>query len=335
MMKAMLLTAPGGPEVLKYQDTPIPELPDPHHVRVKLQAAGVNPVDYKLRLKGGFFPEHLPTILGCDGAGMVESVGEAVTRFQPGDEVYFYNGGVGGPQPGNYAEYTVVHEEYAAAKPAGLSMSEAAALPLAWITAWESLVDRARLQAGQTVLIHAGAGGVGHLAVQLAKSLGASVAVTVSNEEKANLARELGADHCIDYAREDFVQATLDWTDGQGADVVFDTVGGETFCRCVEATKIYGHLVTLLEYVCEADMVKQAKLRNLAISYELMLTPMLKAMHQARIAQRRMLDDLRERINRNEMKVVVSRTFPLAEAAEAQRLVEEGHVTGKIVLNIA
>ncbi|NJO15745.1 MAG: zinc-dependent alcohol dehydrogenase family protein [Thioploca sp.] len=333
-MKAVLLTAAGGTEVLKLTEVDIPPIPHPEYLRVRLQAAGVNPVDYKMRNRGGIMPDKLPKILGCDGAGIVESVGEAVTRFQVGDEVYFFNGGIGTDEPGNYAEYTVIHQDYAALKPHQLSMLEAAALPLAWITAWESLVDRVQLQADQTVLIHAGAGGVGHLAIQLAKNIGARVVVTVSHPDKSALAQSLGANHCIDYTQTDFVQATLDWTQGQGVDVVFDTVGGETFCQSIAATRIYGKIVTLLEKACNEEAIKLAKLRNVSLSYELMLTPLLQEMSAARIAQRKMLEEANRMIKLGQLQIKVSQVFPLAKVAQAHQLIEAGHTLGKVVLTI-
>lgn len=332
-MKAILMTAPGGPEVLQTGELPLPELPSPSHLRVRLYAAGVNPIDTKLRANGTYFPDRLPTVLGCDGAGVVENVGSAVTRFKPGDEVYFFNGGIGGEQ-GNYAEYAVLHEDCAAAKPKNLSMVEAAALPLVLITAWEALHDRAQLQAGQTVLVHAAAGGVGHIAVQLAREAGARIAATVSSEEKAGWASKLGAEKIIRYSREDFVQATLDWTDGHGVDAVLDTVGGETFCRSFAAAKVYGRIVTLLQTDCGAGQVKLARLRNQSIHYELMLTPAYLGLHQARIAQTRILEAGARLIEAGRLMVEVSQTFPLEQAAEAHRLIEEGHTAGKIVLEI-
>ena len=166
-MKAILATAAATPDVLQLREIPKPELPSDHHLLVKLAAAGVNPLDAKLRAKPAYYPDKLPAILGCDGAGIVEAVGGAVTRFKVGDAVYFCNGGIG-DEPGCYAEYTTLHEDYCAAKPANLSLQDSAALPLVLITAWEALVERVNLQAGQTLLIHAAAGGVGHIAVQLA-----------------------------------------------------------------------------------------------------------------------------------------------------------------------
>src|SRR5512143_2257133 len=143
MMKAILATAPGTADVLQLRDVPTPELPSPHHLRVKLAAAGINPVDAKLRTKPAYYPDKLPAILGCDGAGIVEAVGSAVTRFKAGDAVFFCNGGLG-DEPGNYAEYTTLHEDHCAAKPAMLSLQHAAALPLVLITSREALFERAQ-----------------------------------------------------------------------------------------------------------------------------------------------------------------------------------------------
>ena len=332
-MKAMLMTAPGGPEVLQIAELPLPELPSPAHLRVRLKAAGVNPIDTKLRKNGTYFPNRLPTVLGCDGAGVVESVGDGVSRFKPGDEVYFFNGGIGGEQ-GTYAEYAVVHEDFAAAKPKNLSMIEAAAVPLVLITAWEALHDRALLKAGQTVLIPAAAGGVGHVAVQLAREMGVRVAATVSSEEKAAWVKKLGAEKIIRYTQEDFVQAALDWTDGQGVDAVFDTVGGDTFCRSFAAAKLYGKIVTLLQTECGAAQMKLARLRSQSIHFELMLGPAYFGAHQARIAQTRILEAGKQLFEAGKLKIEVSKTFPLDQAAAAHRLIEEGHTAGKIVLII-
>jgi NADPH:quinone reductase len=333
-MKAIMLTAAGGVENLVLSEISKPTIQNSKQLLIKLHVAGLNPVDYKLRGKGGFKPEKLPIILGCDGAGIVESIGDEVSRFKVGDEVYFWHGGLGLDDQGNYAEYTVIHEEYAAEKPQQFSMQEAAALPLAWVTAWESLVDRVYLKSGETVLIHAAAGGVGHLAVQLAKNLGATVIATVSGEEKTSYVKSLGADHCIDYRKEDFVEATLKLTDGKGVDVVFDTVGGETFCKSFSATKIYGRVVTLLEHSCNADTIKVAKQRNLSLAFELMLTPVIFNMHDARINQRKMLEQANEWIKENRLKIRIDQTFSFEEVAQAHQALETGRTFGKMVLKI-
>lgn len=332
-MNAVVVPAPGGPEVLELRDLPIPALPSPHHLRVRLHAAGINPVDFKMRRRGTLAPDRLPAILGCDGAGVVDAVGSAVTRFRSGDEVFFYNGGIG-LAPGNYAEFTVIHEEYAAARPQSLSMEEAAALPLVFITDWEALFDRALLRAGQTVLIHGGAGGTGHIAVQLAQARGLRVAATVRGEERAAWVRSLGAEKTIDYSQEDFVQAALEWTGGRGVDAVYDTVGGETFARSLGAARIYGQVVTLLEPVLSKEEVSLAKLRNLSLSYEMMLAPEIFHMHDARVAQRHMLDEAARMADAGQLKIKVAQVLPLEQAAEAHRAIEAGRMTGKLVLRI-
>lgn len=333
-MKAILMTATGGPDVLKLADIPMPELPSADHVRVKLRAAGINPLDTKLRKTAAYHPNNIPCVLGCDGAGVVESVGANVQRFTPGDEVYFFNGGLGADQ-GNYAEYTVVHQDYVAFKPRHATMEEAAALPLVFITAWEALIDRTCLAEGQTVLIHAAAGGVGHLAVQLAKQTGATVLGTVSSPEKAAWVTRLGADRVFVYKDVDFATAVLDWTHGKGADVVFDTVGGETYCRSFACTKVYGRIVSLLQNDCSAELNKLARLRNLALVSELMITPSVLGMHQERIHQRRILEEGARLFEADKLTIKVSQVLPLEEAAKAHAMIEEGHTTGKIVLSIS
>jgi NADPH2:quinone reductase len=233
-MRAILMTAVGGPEVLKLEDLPEPQIASERDVLVRLRAAGVNPVDYNLR-SHGTFGSTLPAILGWDGAGVVERAGPAVTRVRPGDEVYFCDGGFG-PTPGTYAELKVVDERYLARKPERLSFVAAAAAPLVTITAWEALRERARVSADQTVLVQAGAGGVGHMSVQIARLAGARVATTVSPGAKTELAASLGAQLCIDYTREDVAAKLRAWTGTDGADVVHDTVGGKTFTSCFSLT---------------------------------------------------------------------------------------------------
>ncbi|RMG07165.1 MAG: alcohol dehydrogenase [Cyanobacteria bacterium J055] len=332
-MKAIVMTAAGSPDVLQLQDVPEPQLQTDTEIRVKLHAAGVNPIDTKLRQRGTFYPDRTPTILGCDGAGVVESVGSQVDRFQVGDEVYFCNGGLGGSR-GNYAEFVVVEQHCAAYKPSSLSFTEAAAAPLVLITAWESLYDRARLQAGQTTLIHAGAGGVGHVAIQLAKLQGAMVCTTVSSGEKAEFVRQLGADFPILYPETDWVQGAIDWTEGEGVDVAFDTVGGETFFQTCSAVRRYGDLVTILEPDPNRGSLKTARLRNLRISLELMLTPMLDNLIDELDRQAKILQQCARLIDRGDLKIHLGQTFPLAEAAAAHKLLELGSMTGKIVLTI-
>ncbi|AUT03544.1 alcohol dehydrogenase [Nostoc sp. CENA543] len=331
-MKAILMTAAGSPEVLQLQEVPKPTTLGKTDLLVRLVAAGINPIDTKVRQRGTFYPEQMPAILGCDGAGMVEAVGKDVKRFRPGDAVYFCNGGLGGHQ-GNYAEYTTIDERFAAHKPKSLSFAEAAAAPLVLITAWEALYERGRLEPGEKVLIHAGAGGVGHVAIQLAKLKGATVATTVSSEEKARFVRQLGADHVIFYRQTDVAQATLDWTNGEGVDLAFDTVGGEVFSQSFPAVRVYGDLVTILEP--KADTVwRIARNRNLRVSFELMLTPMLQGLVEAQQHQAEILAECADWIDQGKLKIHVSHKLPLEAAHQAHQLIENGGITGKIVLLI-
>jgi NADPH2:quinone reductase len=326
------MTAAGAPEVLQVGSAADPVIQNTE-ILVRLKAAGINPIDTKIRQRGTFYPNPLPAILGCDGAGIVEAVGSAVESFQVGDEVYFCNGGLGG-HPGTYAEYATIDEKFAALKPTSLSFAAAAAAPLVLITAWEALYDRGRLEAGRQVLIQAGAGGVGHVAIQLAKLTGASVCTTVSSPEKATFVYQLGADHVIPYRQADVVKSVLEWTVGEGVDLAFDTIGGDSLSQAFAATRVYGDVVTLLAPGANTDW-KTARDRNLRLSYELMLTPMLKGLVEAQQSQAKILRQCARLIDQGQLKIHLQQTLPLAEAAAAHRLLESGSMTGKLALEIA
>lgn len=329
-MKAIVMSEVGGPQVLSLREIPEPVITSPTQLKVRLKAAGVNPIDTKLRARGVFLPDGLPAVLGCDGAGVVDAIGSGVSRFKPGDEVWFCGGGLGGSL-GNYAEYTLVEEVACAKKPSSSGFASAGAGPLVLITAWEALFDRGNLHAGQTVLIHAGAGGVGHVAIQLAKSVGARVLTTVSSEEKAAFVKGLGADETILYTRGDFVEAVNELTDGRGAELVLDTVGPEVFKQSIPATAHYGDLVTLLDPGNDVAW-KEARNRNLRIGFTLMLTPMLRDLPEARAHHAEILARCAELLEHNQLRIEVNRCLPLAQAAQAHRLIEEGHAQGKLVL---
>jgi NADPH2:quinone reductase len=331
-MKAILMKQPGLPDLLELRDIEEPAITEPSQIKVRLRAAGINPVDTKIRRNGLFYPNPLPAVLGCDGAGEVVEIGGAVSRFNIGDSVWFCHGGLGGDQ-GNYAEYTVLDERWAAPMPQSLDFEHAAAAPLVLITAWGALYDRGRLQAGQTVLIHAAAGGVGHVAVQLAKLRDARVLATVGSAEKAELAKNWGADAAIDYRQEDFAQRVNELTDGQGADLVIDTVGPDVFRHSIDCTAHFGDLVTLLDP--GNISLQEARMRNLRIGFELMLTPMLRNLHEARDHHVEILQQCGEWIDQGVLDIHVSQVLPLEKAAAAHALIETGHATGKIVLKIS
>lgn len=328
-MKTIMMTAFGGPDVLKIQDADEPEITSPTQIKVKLHAAGVNPVDTKIRRNGLFYPNPLPAILGCDGAGEVVAMGPAVDLFKPGDKVWFCHGGLGREQ-GNYAEYTVIDQRWACIMPKTLSFAEASAMPLVLITAWGGLYERGGLQSGQTVLIHAGAGGVGHVAIQLAKLKGARVITTVSSEQKAEFVRSLGADEVVIYKPNGFADAVNELTGGKGCDLVFDTVGPGVFKESIALTAHFGRLITLLD-PGQLDLT-EARLRNLLIGFELMLTPMLRDLMEARDKHVDILKQCAKWVDQGRLKVHVSHQLTLKDAVEAHKLIETGHVSGKIVL---
>lgn len=330
-MKAILMTGAGGPEVLQQTEIPTPEIQHNSQILVRLYAAGVNPIDTKLRKRGTFYPDQMPAVLGCDGAGVVEAVGTNVQRFSIGDNVYFCNGGLGAG-PGNYAEFALVDERFVASKPESLSFAAAAAAPLVLITAWEALYDRGHLEAGRQVLIHAGAGGVGHVAIQLARLSGATVYTTVSTVDKAEFVQQFGAEP-IFYTQVDVASDVLNRTNGEGVDLGLDTVGGGVLSQTFAATKIYGDVVTLHSPNPNTDW-KTARNRNLRISYELMLTPMLSGLIEAQSDQAKILQQCARLIDQGDLNIVLNQTFPLAAAAEAHRRLEEGAMVGKVALLI-
>lgn len=330
-MHSILMIKAGTPDVLEYQEIETPEIKLDSELLIHIQAAGVNPLDTKLRQ--GLYPmDNLPAVLGCDGSGIVEAIGSEVSKFKVGDEVYFFHGGIG-PIQGNYAEFRTIEERFVAHKPESLNFTEAAAAPLALITAWEALHDRVQIKAGQNVFINAGAGGVGHLAIQLAKIVGANVCTTASSEEKADFVRSLGADMVINYKEQDFVAAIMNWTDGKGVDIVMDNVGGEWIEKSFPAVAHYGQFVTLLQPDKETDWTV-ARQRNIGIHLEIMLSPLLFDLQDAQKHQTFILEECARYFDAGKLKIHISKSMPLAEAATAHTDIETGTTTGKIVLTM-
>jgi len=324
------MTQAGSPNVLEYLDIEEPEIVQANQVKVKIQAAGVNPIDTKVRSMAMFYPDLLPAVLGCDLAGEVVAIGDQVTKFNIGDNVWACHGGLGNEQ-GNYAEYNVLDQRWLSIMPKSL-FSTAAAAPLVLITAWGALYDRGGLQAGETVLIHAGAGGVGHVAIQLAKLKGAHVITTVSTAEKAKLVKSLGADDVILYRQENVLECVNKLTDGRGVDLTLDTVGGDVFAQSIPMTAHFGRIVTLLA-VSEVDL-SEARIRNLSLIFELMLTPSLRHLDKDRDQHTFILEQCAELMDADKLQIFVDEVLPLAEAAQAHTKLEQGHNIGKIVLTL-
>ena len=329
-MKAIFFEQGGSVSVLQYGNIPFSSQCGEYQVLVRLRAIGINPIDIKIRSAPDRFPVTFPVIPGCDGAGIVETVGRQVQNCKPGDEVYFSQPGFNDRQ-GTYAEYALVDAHLVATKPASLTFQQAAAAPLVAITAWEALHDRARINRGQTVLIHAGAGGVGHIAIQLAKLAGATVATTVSNDEKAEFVKHLGADKIINYRTHDVVDEIIQWTSGQGVDIAFDTVGGSVLQQCFRCVKCYGDVVTILQPSTDTSW-SDARLRNVRFSFELMLTPVLLELEDAKSHQADILRQCASLFDDDRLSIHVARIFDLAEAANAQQCLEQDHPMGKLVL---
>ncbi|MGP4083711.1 NADP-dependent oxidoreductase [Streptomyces sp. KR55] len=307
-MRAISQDVLGGPEVLKEVRIERPA-PRPNEVLVRVRAAGVNPTDWKHRASGGFLGQP-PFVLGWDVSGVVEATGIGVALFKPGDEVFGML-----PYPfghGSHAEYVTGPARAFALKPAGIDHAQAGALPLVSLTAWQALVERADVQPGQRVLIHAAAGGVGHVAVQIAKARGAYVIGTAS-AGKHDFLREIGVDEAIDYRTTDFAEAVRD------VDVVLDTIGGETAVRSLRVLRPGGLVVSILP-VGSDDFYEEAE--RLGVRAVRMLVD---ADHTGMNAIAGLVEDGR-------LHATIAGTFPLAEAAKAHALGDTGRTTGKLVL---
>ncbi|MFG2335937.1 NADP-dependent oxidoreductase [Streptomyces yangpuensis] len=306
-MRAIVVNEWGGPENLVEREIERPE-PGLGEVLVRVHAAGVNPVDWKTRASGALITWGETPIVGWDVSGTVEAVGPGVTLYAPGDEVY------GMPhfprQAGGYAEYVVAPARHFARKPGSLDHVQAAALPLAALTAWQALVDTAGVTAGRRVLVHAAAGGVGHLAVQIAKARGAYVIGTAS-AAKHEVLRGLGADELIDYRSVDFAEAVSD------VDVVLDALGGDTAGRSLKVLRPGGHLISLPgpdAVPADADGVNASWV---------LVDPDLKG-----------LEAIADLADQGLLKPLVETVLPLADAARAHEIGEQGRTTGKIVLTV-
>ena len=309
-MKAIVIHEYGGPEVLKLEQVPRPE-PKEDELLVKVIASGVNSFDGVLR--AGKYAKAmsmtLPWTPGYDIAGVVEKTGAKVTRFKTGDTVHAH---ISIPSGGGYAEYAIAKENQVATKPAALSFVEAAGVPSVALTAWQALVDKANVQSGQTVLIHGGSGGVGMFAIQIAKARGAKVMATASTANQDFL-KQLGADVAIDYKTQKFEDVAKD------VDVVLDSVGGDTLARSYPIVKKGGIVVGLVARLDQSQLDKYG-IRGASVSVE---------------PRGDELAEIDKLIDQKKIQVIVSQTFPLADAAKAEVEADKGHTRGKIVLKVA
>lgn len=329
-IKAVVTTETGGPDVLKITDVELAWPRGPCDVLVELRAAALNPADVFFRQLGGYLSGPEPFVLGHDGMGVVKEVGAAVTSVKPGDRVCFCNGGIGGTM-GTYAEAAVVPEWQLARVPDAVDDITAAALPLVAITCWESLYERARVLPGEHVLIHGGAGGTGHIAIQLASLQGARVAATVSSPEKARIALDLGAELAVNYRERDFAVEALSWSGG--LQVAFDNAGAEVMQKTYRAMAPYGRVVTLMG-IAPDDADMNAYNLNLTMHNVMMLTPMWRGLTDRLRAQARIVGEALQLVAEGKLRILLSESFALADAGKAQAFLESGKAVGKVTLRI-
>lgn len=329
-MKKQVIKKFGDASVFEAIESPTPAL-KPGYVLVRVMATSVNPIDVKLR--SGMFPDmtpDFPAVLHGDVAGVIEKVGEGVSDFKVGDEIYGCAGGLKG-EDGALAELMQVDARLIAKKPVSLSMAQAAALPLVVITAWEALFEKIKLQPKQKVLIHAGAGGVGHVAIQLAKWAGADVYATVSSPDKAAIAKSLGATEAINYREEQVADYVKRITDGKGFDVVLDTVGGDNLDKSMAAVSMYGDVISILTVSSHDLSPLFAKSANLHVVF--MLLPMLCNIQRERHGE--ILRKVAQLVDQGKLKPLLDKQqFTFAQVDKAHALLESGMAIGKIIIQV-
>ncbi|NKB37479.1 MAG: zinc-binding dehydrogenase [Gammaproteobacteria bacterium] len=321
-MKAIVIDEFGGPDVLNYREHPVPEFGD-DQVLIRVKAAGVNPADWKIRegYVAQLFPHQLPLVLGWDMAGVIDSVGKNISSFKPGDEVYCFPR-LPTVQHGTYAEFAPADSDMLATKPENLSFEQSATLPLVTLTAWQALVDFGELQAGQSLFVSAGAGGVGGMAIQIAKHLGARVCTTASAGNHDYL-RELGADHIIDYNNEN-IDESVKAFQKDGVDLVFDCTGSEDVVINFNYVRKPGGRVATINGLVHTipELEKNAELHN--VTAKLVVV-------EPRGAQ---LGKLTKLFEREALRPLPVESYPLEDAGLALQKSEEGHVRGKLALII-
>lgn len=316
LMQAVFIEDFGGPEQLKIGRLKIPA-PESNEVQIKIACTAVNPVDWKIRigLLKERMPHHFPIILGWDAAGTISALGSDVNNFKVGDPVFAYCRKTT-IQNGTYAEYVCLNAANVAFKPKNISYAQAAAIPLAGLTAWQSLFDAAELKKGESVLIQAGAGGVGSLAIQFAKLNGARV-ITTAKQSNHDYVKSLGADWIVDYQKKSLKEEIQKFAP-EGLDVVFDTLGGKSLQESYAYLKRGGRIVSIVEHP-DQSLAEQFKVKPLYV----FVNP-----------NGKQLQHIGDLIQSGKVKPIRIQEMPLEKAAEAQEQNKQGHVQGKIVLNI-
>ncbi|MGG1400331.1 zinc-dependent alcohol dehydrogenase family protein [Bacillus salipaludis] len=328
-MKSQIIQSFGEPSVFQFKEISKPEL-KPGHVLIHVKATSVNPIDIKVR--AGAVPAvapEFPAVLHGDVAGLVVSVGEGVPEFKIGDEVFGCAGGFRGTTGGALAEFMLADVDLLAHKPKNLSMEEAAALPLVTITAWEALFNRAKIMPGQDLLIHGATGGVGHIAIQLAKWGGATVYTTASSQEKLEIGKRLGADVTINYREESVHDYVQKYTNGKGFDIVFDTVGGENLDRSFEAAAVHGTVLAIAARSTHDLSPVHSKGLSLHVTF-MLLKILNKDMHKQ---YGEILKKVARVVEEGKLRPLLdSNIFTFDEVSKAHEYMESGNAVGKVVL---
>jgi NADPH:quinone reductase len=321
-MKAIVFDKLGGPEVLHLADLPKPEA-KPGTVVIRVRAAGINFADTLFRQGQYLVQPNLPDVPGVEAAGEIDSVGAGVSNLKPGTRV----AGIGNK---TYAEYTVIPASQVIPLPDSLSFDDGAAFPIQVLTAWHMLHTCHQTTPGQTVLVHSAAGGVGIVAVQIAKAAGARVIGTVSSDSKVALVKEYGADEVINYATHDFAAETKRLTDGRGADLILDAVGATTFEKGLGCVALFGHIIL---YGRAGGVPEPLNVFRLFEKSAKVSGFTLYAVSPLPDVMRRGIEESLKLIAQGKVKLLVGKKFPLSEAADAHRFMESRQSTGKLVLN--
>ncbi|MGX1786038.1 NAD(P)H-quinone oxidoreductase [Bosea sp. NPDC055332] len=325
-MTAIGFDAPGGPDVLKAQQRPVPQ-PGPGQLLVHVAVAGVNRPDVLQRMGGYAPPPGASDIPGLEIAGRIVALGEGVSRYEVGDQVCALVAG------GGYAEYAVVHEDNALPIPSGLSLEEAGAIPETYFTVWTNVFQRGGLKKGESFMVHGGTSGIGTTAIQLAKAFGATVLATAGSDEKCAACRELGADHAINYRTEDFVAAAKAATGGRGVNLILDMVGGDYINRNYDAAAESGRIVQIAFLNGPKAEVDFRRLMMKRLTHTGSTLRPRTIAEKAAIA-RELEEKVWPLLTEGRCKPVIHARFPLAQAAEAHRLMESNAHIGKIVLTV-
>ena len=328
-MKATVIESFGEPSVFKQQDIDKPKIV-PGHVLIEVFASSVNPVE--LRIRSGEAPgmaPQLPAVLHGDVAGKVVEVGESVTKFKVGDEVYGLAGGTKGTLGGALADYMLADADFLALKPKKLDFVQAAALPLVSLAAWQALIDKGQLKKGDNVLIHAAAGGVGHVAIQIAKWVGANVYTTASTPEKIAIGKQSGALEVIDYTKESVRDYVARCTDKKGFDLVFDTVGGPNLEKSFEAVKALGTVLSIATRGTHDLSMMNFKGLSLHVVYT--MYPLVSGKGRAHYGE--IMEQIAQIVDAGQLKPLIdSKQFTFAEAGKSHEYLASGQALGKIVL---